>query len=119
MTEAMTLPEALDMIVYLKAAMKEMSGAGLSNLPGFTRSESLLIRTLTSAHGRTVTKDGLLTGLYQCAADQPDIKIIDVYVCKTRRKMRRMFPGEPDRIRTEWGQGYSWSGPSLEPEGAE
>ena len=116
MTEALTLAEALDLIDYLKAAMIEMSGAGMKHLPGFTRSESVVIRILVAAHGRTVTKPGLLNGLCQCAADQPDIKIVDVYVCKIRRKMRRMFPGQADRIRTEWGQGYSWRGPSLEPE---
>ena len=117
MTEAMTLPEALDMIEYLKAAMNEMSGSDTKNLPGFSRSESLIIRTLVSANGRIVTRLGLMAALYQCSPNEPDIKILDAWFFRIRRKMRRMFPGDPDRIRCEYDVGYYWSGPSLEPEG--
>ena len=118
MNESLTLPEALDMIDYLKDAMAEMSGADLNSLPGFTGSESLLIRTLVSANGRVVTRRGLMDALYKCSADEPDIKILDAWFTRIRKKMRRMFPGQPDRIRTEWGQGYFWIGPPIESEGA-
>ena len=117
MNESPSRLELLDMIEYLKDAMAEMSGAGLNNLPGFTRSESLLIRTLVSTNGRVVTRRGLMDALYQWSADEPDIKILDAWFTRIRKKMRRMFPGEPDRIRTAWDQGYSWVGPPIGPEG--
>ena len=117
MSEALTLDEALDMIDFLKDAMAEMSGSSQRLLPGFSRSESVIIRTLVAANGRIVKRQGLSNALYQCSADEPDIKIIDVFICKIRRKLRVMFPGEINRIRTEWGQGYSWIGPPIEPEG--
>ena len=119
MNEALTLPEALDMIDFLKAEMAEMSGAGLNNLPGFTGSESLLIRTLVSANGRVVTRRGLMDALYNCSADEPSIKILDAWFTRIRKKMRRMFPDGPARIRTVWDVGYYWIGPPIELEGAE
>ena len=118
MTELPSRHELLDMIDFLKAEMAEMSGTSLRFLTGFSRCESPIIRTLVSANGRVVTRRGLMAAVYQCAADEPDIKIVDVLICKIRKKMRRMFPGEIDRIRTEWGQGYSWIGPPIESEGA-
>ena len=118
MTELPTRHELLDMIEYLKDAMAEMSGSSQRLLPGFTPRESVIIRTLVAANGCIVKRQGLSNALYQCSADEPDIKIIDVFICKIRRKLRVMFPGEIDRIRTEWGQGYSWIGPPIEPERA-
>ena len=118
MTEALTLPEALDMIEYLKDAMAEIGGSSQRLLPGFTPRESVIIRTLVAANGRVVTRQGLMAAVYQCAADEPDIKIIDVFICKIRKKLRRMFPYEVARIRTERCQGFSWIGPPIEPEGA-
>ena len=119
MTEALTLPEALDMIEYLKAEMAEMSGSSQRLLPGFSRSESVIIRTLVAANGRIVKRQGLSNALYQCSADEPDIKIIDIFICKIRKKLRRMFPYEVARLRTERCQGFSWIGPPMESEGAE
>ena len=118
MNEALTLPEALAMIDFQLAAMTEMSGAGMKHLPGFTGSESILIRTLVSADGRVVTRLGLMAALYQCSADEPGIKILDSWFARIRKKMRRMFPGEPDRIRCEYDVGYYWIGPPIESEGA-
>ena len=118
MNEALSRHELLDMIDFLKDAMAEMSGSSQRLLPGFTRCESLIIRTLVSANGRVVTRQGLLTAVYQLAADEPDIKIIDVFICKIRKKLRRMFPYEVARIRTERCQGFSWIGPPIESEGS-
>lgn len=56
---------------------------------------------------RTVaTKDAIMAALYSnrpSAGDVPDIKIVDVFVCKMRKKLRP-FGVE---IQTVWGQGYS------------
>ena len=118
MTEALTLPEALDMIEFLKAQMAEMVGAYQSNLPGFTKNESRILRCLMSANGRAISRHGLMRAVYfDRDKMEPNISIIDVYATKIRAKLRLM--GKPICFLTEWGVGFYWSGPSLEPEAAE
>lgn len=53
------------------------------------------------------TKEQLLFALYSGRHDdeQPEIKIIDVYVCKARKKLARFGI----QIETLWGQGYRLS----------
>jgi DNA-binding response OmpR family regulator len=38
------------------------------------------------------------------------MKIIDVFVCKLRRKLNEAHPGAGVLIQTTWGQGYSLAG---------
>ena len=66
-----------------------------------TGSESrLLAHLLAAPHA---TKDSLLAAIYSARPDDPpEIKIIDVFVCKVRKKIR---PFGLD-IQTVWGQGY-------------
>lgn len=53
-----------------------------------------------------MTKDGLMSALYRdLGKDEPELKIIDVFVCKIRRKLREAGV-EGIRIETVWGQGY-------------
>lgn len=50
------------------------------------------------------TKESLMLALYsERAGDPPEIKIIDVLVCKIRKKVSRFGVC----IETVWGQGYS------------
>lgn len=52
------------------------------------------------------TKDSLMAALYCAGADdEPDIKIVDVFVCKLRKKIKP-FGLEIDTL---WGQGYRLS----------
>jgi len=53
----------------------------------------------------TVTKDTLLTALY-AGRDEPDAKIIDVYISRLRHKLRLASGGE-HYIETVWGKGYA------------
>lgn len=50
------------------------------------------------------TKEAIMTALYggKCDADQAEPKIVDVFVCKARKKLKA-FGIE---IKTAWGQGY-------------
>lgn len=45
--------------------------------------------------------------------DEPEMKIIDVFVCKVRKKLKDA--GQPDIIQTCWGRGYTLVEPSLIP----
>ena len=51
------------------------------------------------------SKDMLFNGLYGDRLDQPDPKIVDVFICKIRKKLA---PFEIE-IETLWGRGYRLS----------
>jgi DNA-binding winged helix-turn-helix (wHTH) protein len=53
-----------------------------------------------------ITKEVFLNHLYG-GIDEPEMKIIDVFVCKLRKKLSQL--GEKNIISTVWGRGYSIS----------
>jgi two-component system cell cycle response regulator CtrA len=58
------------------------------------------IRTL----GATLTKEMFLNHLYG-GMDEPEVKIIDVFICKLRKKLALATEGA-NYIETVWGRGY-------------
>lgn len=71
-----------------------------------TTLEARLCHALRSRPGRTITKEGLLAIVYsdRLDSDWPATKIIDVFVCKVRRKLKET--NAPFEIETVWGMGY-------------
>ena len=69
-----------------------------------TRSEFTILEALALRAGRLVPRELLLDALYH-RADQPDAKIIDVFMTKLRGALR-LFGAPPDLIGTVWGRGY-------------
>ena len=68
-----------------------------------TRLEYSILELLSLRMGSTLTKDMFMSHLYG-GMDEPDIKIIDVFVCKLRRKLSAA--GGENYIETVWGGGY-------------
>lgn len=67
-----------------------------------TASEARVFAHLTTRD--ECSKDSIMRALYLGRIDEePEIKIVDVFVCKLRKKLR---PFDVE-IRTIWGQGYS------------
>ena len=60
--------------------------------------------------GVLLTKERFLSGLYADAEEAPDLKIVDVLVCKLRRKLAPF--GAAEMIRTVWGRGHVLFDPS-------
>jgi two-component system, cell cycle response regulator CtrA len=60
--------------------------------------------------GVLLTKERFLSGLYADAEEAPDLKIVDVFVCKLRRKLAAC--GAAEMIRTVWGRGHVLFDPS-------
>ena len=58
-----------------------------------TTKEYQIVELLAQRRGATVTKEMFITALYG-GIDEPDIKIIDVFVCKIRRKISEVSGGE-------------------------
>jgi two-component system cell cycle response regulator CtrA len=68
-----------------------------------TGKEFAVLELLVLRKGIAQTKETFLNHLYG-GRDEPDIKIIDVFVCKLRKKLERM--GIRNLISTVWGKGY-------------
>jgi two-component system cell cycle response regulator CtrA len=68
-----------------------------------TEKEYRILELLFLRSGSIVAKESFLNHLYG-GNDEPDIKIIDVFVCKLRRKLAQAGAGEV--ITTGWGRGY-------------
>lgn len=70
-----------------------------------TGSEFKILAALSARMGRTVSKEHFLTALYGSPEHAGDIKIVDVLLCKIRKKLR--LAGADNMIVTDWGKGYS------------
>ena len=63
-----------------------------------------ILELLSLRKGTTLTKEMFLNHLYG-GMDEPELKIIDVFVCKLRKKLSTATGGE-NYIETVWGRGY-------------
>jgi two-component system cell cycle response regulator CtrA len=69
-----------------------------------TGKEYQCLEFLALRRGTTVTKEMFLAHLYG-GREEPEMKIIDVFICKIRRKLAEA--GAPPVIETVWGRGYT------------
>ena len=69
-----------------------------------TSKEYQILELLSLRKGTSVTKEMFLTKLYG-GMDEPEIKIIDVFICKLRKKLANASGGK-DYIETIWGRGH-------------
>jgi DNA-binding response OmpR family regulator len=66
-----------------------------------TPKECALVAILYERKGACAGRELLLAAMYGGAYDTPEIKIIDVFLCKARKKMGA------ELFKTHWGVGYS------------
>ncbi|NDV00879.1 response regulator transcription factor CtrA [Pseudoroseicyclus tamaricis] len=69
-----------------------------------TGKEYQMFELLSLRKGTTLTKEMFLNHLYG-GMDEPELKIIDVFICKLRKKLSQATGGE-NHIETVWGRGY-------------
>src|SRR5215831_8564856 len=79
-------------------------------LVDLTSYEYQMLELLSLRKGTTLTKEMFLNHLY-CGMDEPEIKIIDVFICKLRKKLQAATGGQ-HYIETVWGRGYVLRDPS-------
>ena len=70
-----------------------------------TNKEYAILELLAMRKGSVLTKEMFLNHLYS-SMDEPEIKIIDVFVCKLRKKLANASGGGVNYIETVWGRGY-------------
>ena len=86
--------------VNLDARTVEVDGKPLH----LTGKEYGILELLSLRKGMTLTKEMFLNHLYG-GMDEPELKIIDAFVCKLRKKLSTATNGE-NYIETVWGRGY-------------
>lgn len=69
-----------------------------------TSKEYEILELLALRRGSLLTKETFLNHLYG-GMDEPDLKIIDVFVCKLRKKLAKYTNGV-NYVETVWGRGY-------------
>ena len=89
-----------DIRVNLDAKTTEVNGSRVH----LTGKEYQMLELLSLRKGATITKEMFLNHLYG-GLDEPELKIIDVFICKIRKKLREATGGQ-DLIETVWGRGY-------------
>jgi two-component system, cell cycle response regulator CtrA len=77
-----------------------------------TGKEYQILELLSLRKGTTLTKEMFLNHLYG-GMDEPELKIIDVFICKLRKKLAEATGGE-NYIETVWGRGYVMRDPVPE-----
>jgi len=75
-----------------------------------TGKEYQMLELLSLRKGTTLTKEMFLNHLYG-GMDEPELKIIDVFICKLRKKLSNATGGD-NHIETVWGRGYVLRDPS-------
>lgn len=70
----------------------------------FTNKEFTLLEMLFLRRGALLTKESILSRLYH-GLEEAEIKIIDVFICKIRKKIAFYDPDHA-YITTQWGRGY-------------
>ena len=86
--------------VNLDAKTVEVAG----NTVHLTGKEYQMLELLSLRKGTTLTKEMFLNHLYG-GMDEPELKIIDVFICKLRKKLSEATGGDT-HIDTVWGRGY-------------
>jgi len=94
--------------VNLDTRVVEVDGQPLH----LTGKEYGILELLSLRKGTTLTKEMFLNHLYG-GMDEPELKIIDVFVCKLRHKLKAATGGD-SYIETVWGRGYVLRDPSEE-----
>jgi two-component system cell cycle response regulator CtrA len=76
-----------------------------------TGKEYAILELLVLRKGMVLTKEAFLNHLYG-GIDEPEMKIIDVFICKLRKKLASAGAG--NLIGTVWGRGYMMRDPNSQ-----
>jgi two-component system cell cycle response regulator CtrA len=107
---AQSLVQSGDLAVNLDSKMVEINGARVH----LTGKEYQMLELLSLRKGMTLTKEMFLNHLYG-GIDEPEMKMIDVFICKLRKKLANAAGGK-NYVETVWGRGYVLRHPTDEEE---
>jgi two-component system cell cycle response regulator CtrA len=95
-----------DLVINLDAKSVQLRGQAVA----LTSKEYQIIELMALRQGSTITKETFLNHLYG-GMDEPEAKIIDVFMCKLRKKLTKASDGH-SYIETVWARGYALREPA-------
>jgi len=98
---AQSVIETGDLVVNLDSKTVKVNGEGVH----LTIKEYQMLELLSLRKGTTISKEMFLNHLYG-GMDEPEAKIVDVFICKLRKKLADASDGK-DYIETLWGRGFA------------
>jgi two-component system, cell cycle response regulator CtrA len=105
---AQSVIQAGDLVVNVDTKKVEVNGAPVYLTP----KEYKMLELLALRKGMTITKETFLNYLYG-GMDEPEGKIVDVFMCKLRKKLAGVSGGS-EFIETIWARGYVLREPTNE-----
>ena len=90
-----------DLVLRLGAKRAEIAGKPVN----LTSKEYAILEIMALRQGSNITKEMFLNSMYG-GMDEPELKIIDVFICKLRKKLADASGGK-NYIDTLWGRGYA------------
>src|SRR6516162_10491372 len=105
---AQSVIQAGDLVVNVDTKKVEVNGAPVYLTP----KEYKMLELLALRKGMTITKETFLNYLYG-GMDEPESKIVDVFMCKLRKKLAGVSGGN-EFIETIWARGYVLREPTEE-----
>ncbi len=104
------VPDKFGLVIDEDRHEVRFNGLAVLNLTG---SEFAVLQILYDRIGRVVRKESIMDQVYGLGADEePDIKIVDVFVCKIRPKLKPLGI----QIKTHWGVGFELLPPAKDGE---
>jgi len=97
-----------DLVVNLDTKTVEINGTRVH----VTRKEYQMLELFSLRKSMTLSKEVFLNHLYG-GVDEPEQKIIDVFICKLRKKLAKASNGK-DYFETVWGRGYKLREPGKD-----
>lgn len=94
---------------YLDGRDPEVNGQRIK----LSHREYSIFTELALRVGKVVSKESLYDTIYGMMASQPYDKVIDVYICKLRKKLAS-YTGGAEYIETVYGRGYKLEAPKSE-----
>jgi len=110
-------PQEDECLVRVGCATLDVRSGRLSSEVGavsITPYEVEILLSIIERGGSVATKEMIMSRVYKDMAGEPAIKIIDVYVCKLRKKILPICGGR-DVIETIWGRGFRYVEAGVEP----
>ncbi|GAA6150361.1 DNA-binding response regulator, OmpR family, contains REC and winged-helix (wHTH) domain [Pseudooceanicola nitratireducens] len=97
--------EVGEVVAYFDGRDPEVSGATVK----LSRREHAIFQQLVLNAGRVVSKGSIYDAVYGMSEDQPFDKVIDVYICKIRKKIDQAADSGHNYIETVHGRGYKFA----------
>lgn len=110
-------PQEDEFLVRVGCAMFDVRSGRVSSEYGsasLTQYEAATLLAILDRGGAVVTKEMIMSRVYNDMAGEPGSKIVDVYVCKLRKKILPICGGR-DVIETIWGRGFRYVEAGIEP----